>query len=103
VSHLRLKDADEAHAVKELRDSKARIEAETGFSCRHFCAPFGIPNIDFDPDVHPGLAARAGYRSFLTTQRGINRASTPDAPAVIRRDHFLAAWSPSQIRYFFGA
>ncbi len=103
VSHLRLKGATESHVVQELNESRTRIEAETGAECRHFCVPYGRPNFDFDPAIHVKLAAQAGYRSFLTTRRGLNRRAAPGDPIVLNRDHMLASWNLAQVRYFFGA
>ena len=76
----------------ELRESKSRIEAELQRPCKHFACPWGRPGVDFDPEVHPALARRVGYASFLTTRRGANAAGT--SPFAIRRDHFTAAEHP---------
>lgn len=101
IGHVHLKDLSDEDAEHEIAGSKAMIERETGAHCHHFCCPFGRAGIDYDPAVHPKMAERAGYRSFLTGHRGANRpgGSTFD----VRRDHFLANWGNYQLRYFLGA
>lgn len=101
VGHVRLSDLDGDAASAEFTESKRVIEAETGHPCVHFCCPWGRPGVHFDPDRDPDLARRAGYRSFLTTVRGGNRAG--DSPCAIRRDHLLAGWGTYQLRYFLAA
>lgn len=99
AGHARLSDLRAEQVDAELASSKSRIEAELGKPCRHFCAPFGRKTADFDPAAHPPAAARAGYESFLTTERGPNRPG--DSVMDIRRDHVLANWGNHQLRYFF--
>ncbi|MCC7418392.1 MAG: polysaccharide deacetylase family protein [Acidobacteria bacterium] len=99
VSHARLRDLETAEAEREMRESKAAIERALGIACRHFCAPYGMPGADFDPDRDPRLAREAGYRTFLTTARGSLRR--PPSPLAIERDQAVAAWPPYQLRYFF--
>lgn len=99
AGHARLSDLRAEQVDAELTSSKSRIEAELGKPCRHFCAPFGRKTADFDPAAHPPAAARAGYESFLTTERGPNRPG--NSVMAIRRDHMLANWGNHQLRYFF--
>ncbi|CAK0773936.1 hypothetical protein CCP3SC1_720002 [Gammaproteobacteria bacterium] len=82
----------------ELADSKARIEAALGQPCHHFCCPWGKPGRDFQTNRDPALAARLGYRSFLTTLWGA--MATGDSPFAIRRVGLLAGWDLAQLRYF---
>jgi len=98
VNHAHLADLDGPAVEAELRDSKARIEAETGRPCRHFCCPFGRADVDFIPGRDPEIARRVGFASFLTGHRGANRRG--DSPLFVRRDHLLAAWGDHQLRYF---
>ena len=98
VNHAHLADLDGSAVEAELRDSKARIEAETGRPCRHFCCPFGRADVDFIPGRDPEIARRVGFASFLTGHRGANRRG--DSPLFVRRDHLLAAWGEHQLRYF---
>jgi len=100
VNHVRLASLDDGAAAAEFADSKRDIEAETGQTCAHFCCPWGRPGLHFDPGRDPDLARRAGYRSFLTTVRGGNRAG--HSPMAVRRDHLLAGWGTHQLRYFLG-
>jgi len=100
ANHQRLSNLDEAGAIEEMTISRNTIEEKLGIGCEHFCAPFGIPAEDFDPGRDPDLARRCGYGSFLTAERGANRKG--GSPFMIRRDHMLANWGISQLRYFFG-
>ncbi len=98
-SHANLAALDAAGVEGELDRSKRTIEERTGTACAHFCAPFGLPRVHFDPDRDPGIARRLGYRSFLSGVRGAMR--TGDSPMMVRRDHLLASWGAHQLRYFF--
>jgi len=98
VSHTRLIDLSEEEAERELGESKAKIEQELGMPCRHFCAPVGIPGVDFLPDRDPRIAKRVGYQSFVTGRRGSLRRK-PD-PMLLERHHLVAAWRTGQLRYF---
>lgn len=101
VHHAHLNDIDDANARMELIDSKKAIEEALSAPCHHFCCPFGVPGVDFNPARHPSMAKEAGYKSFLTTRRGAN---TSGANAfAIRRDHMLANASLLEARYFLGA
>ena len=101
VNHAHLADIDDNAALAELEGSKAMIEHALSAPCHHFCCPFGIPDIDFDPVRHPVMAKDAGYRSFLTTRRGANTAGAD--PYAIKRDHMLANASLLEVRYFLAA
>ncbi len=98
-SHARLSRLDRAAADQELGRSKEIIETETGAPCDHFCAPYGMPEIDFLPERDPGLARGQGYLSFASGSRGPSRAG--DDPFALRRDHLLAGWGNYQLDYFF--
>lgn len=101
VHHVYLSAIAPDAAQDELRTSKKSIEDALGAPCDHFCCPFGVPGVDFDPAQHPAMARDAGFLSFLTTRRGPNRAGAD--PFAIRRDHMLANASLSEVRYFMGA
>ncbi|MBL6931674.1 MAG: polysaccharide deacetylase family protein [Rhodospirillales bacterium] len=98
VNHARLADLDDEKAREEMAVSKAIIEENTGAPCQHFCPPFGIPGNDFLPERDPDLARETGYRSVLSGSRGAMYQG--GAPYMIQRDHFLANWGNSQLRYF---
>ncbi len=82
----------------ELVESKARIEATLGRKCDHFCCPWGRPGRDFLPDRDPRIAEEAGYRSFLTTARGITR--TGDKLPLVKRDVIHMHSSAAELRHF---
>ena len=99
VNHLRLIDLSDIEVERELRDSKEQIERELQIQCKHFCAPVGRPDIDYNINRDPTIARQLGYRSFLTTQRG-SVWHKPD-PMMIERDHIMVNWRKFQLRYFF--
>lgn len=99
VSHEQLSSLTEAEVEREMQDSKVEIERELGMPCDHFCCPSGRPGLDFRQEREPAIAQRLGYRSFFTTRRGRNREKP--SPMQVTRDHMLAGWETSQLRYFF--
>lgn len=98
VTHARLADLSADQVEHELRRSKQVIEQQMGVPCEHFAVPLGRAGIHFLPDRDPALAAGAGYRSFLTGDRGSARRR--GTPLAIERDHVLAGWRTDQLRYF---
>jgi peptidoglycan/xylan/chitin deacetylase (PgdA/CDA1 family) len=96
-SHTRLTELEPAEAEHELLRSKQEIELKLNVSCRHFCCPYGKLNRDFDPTIHPVMAQKLGYASFLTTEGGVNLrgASVFD----IRRNGCEPDLTPSMLRY----
>ena len=97
--HLRLLSLNKKKRRDELMYSKAEIERELGMPCDHFCAPYGVPSVDFDLDREGGLSEELGYQSFATGARGANREG--DSPFALKRDHLLAGWGDYQLQYFF--
>ncbi len=97
-SHARLADLKPETSETELRDSKQAIERELGQVCDHFCAPYGIPDSDFDPARDGASARAAGYRSFATGTRGAMRRGAD--PLSLTRDQMVANWGNHQLRYF---
>ena len=98
-NHVQLSSLDAREAEIELRQSREIIENELLLPCRHFCPPFGIPGIDFDPARDGGLVRSAGYQSLATGCRGPNRQGC--SPFALRRDQLIAHWGRHQLRYFF--
>lgn len=98
VHHSRLATLEADAAQAALADSKTAIEKNLNQPCDHFCAPFGIPDRDFNVARDPGLAREAGYKSMATTERGLMRPG--DDVYRTRRDHVLANWGNHQLRYF---
>lgn len=99
VGHPRLIELTAEEVEHELLASKQTIEQQLGGECRHFSSPRGRPDLDFVADRDPRIAAKVGYRSFLTTQRAtVHRRQDP---MRIHRDHVIASWSVHQLRYFF--
>ena len=98
VQHQLLSGLSAEEVENEMRLSKEEIERRLGTPCEHFCAPVGRPGLDFVVERDPAIAARLGFRSFLTTRRG-SADRRPD-PMSVERDHMLAAWGVHQLRYF---
>ena len=96
-SHPRLTSLEPAEAELELLLSKQAIEAQLGQTCRHFCCPWGKAGKDFDPALHPDMARRLGYVSFLTTEYGLNFSG--DSSFAIRRIGSEPDVGPSTLRY----
>jgi peptidoglycan/xylan/chitin deacetylase (PgdA/CDA1 family) len=96
-SHVRLTSLSNMQAERELRLSKQMIEEQISQPCHHFCSPWGKRQRDFDPLVHPLMARKLGYSSFLTTDDGINRSG--DSPFLIRRIGCDAELRPGMLRY----
>jgi peptidoglycan/xylan/chitin deacetylase (PgdA/CDA1 family) len=98
VNHRNLAQLSADDVRYELRESKSRIEAATGKACDHFCCPWGRPGRDFLVDRDPQIALDLGYRSFLTTQRGLTR--TGDRLPLVKRDVIHMHSSPAELRHF---
>ena len=99
VNHVTLSSLSATGSEWELSESKKIIEEKLNIECKHFCAPVGIPDRDFITERDPKIAEECGYSSFLTTRRGSNDRLSQ--AMFIERDHTLANWSTSQLRYFF--
>jgi peptidoglycan/xylan/chitin deacetylase (PgdA/CDA1 family) len=98
VNHRNLGRLSEEEVRYELVESKARIETTLGRKCDHFCCPWGRPGRDFLPDRDPRIAGEAGYRSFLTTARGVTR--TGDKLPLVKRDVIHMHSSAAELRHF---
>ena len=96
-SHMRLTRVQETEAERELTLSKQIIEAQLGQRCRHFSCPWGKRGGDFDVDLHPIMARRLGYESFLTTEYGLNLSG--DSPFRMRRVSSAPDQGPLMLRY----
>ena len=89
LHHQDLTSIDDAAADTELRESKKKIEDQTGSECSSFCFPWGKNNAAAVEAVR-----RAGYSNSVTTIQGrwgkndaIDRYRIPRAD--IRRDYTL--------------
>lgn len=98
VNHRNLAQLSADEVRFELSESKARIESVTGKACDHFCCPWGRPVRDFKPDRDPAIALEAGYKSFLTTARGLTR--TGDRLPMVKRDVIHMHSSDAELRHF---
>jgi peptidoglycan/xylan/chitin deacetylase (PgdA/CDA1 family) len=89
VTHPRLADQNDDEARRQICDSKAEIEKQTGVPVRDFAAPYGQPFVDFsDRDVR--MVEEAGYRCFATTARDPMHAG--DSRMWIQRQGLHPAW-----------
>lgn len=96
-THPRLTSLQPTEAELELSISKQTIETQIGQPCRHFCCPWGKPKRDFDPALHPEMARRLGYASFLTGADGLNLPG--QSPFYIARTGSSASQGPLLLRY----
>lgn len=99
VNHIPLSQLSDEKVISELQESKRIIESKLSINCNHFCSPIGIPGIDYFINRDPDLAKELGYKTFSSTERGhfIKKIT----PFHIKRDHVIAKWHVSQLRYFF--
>lgn len=68
VSHARLATLPAAEAEREMVQSRSALEQALGTAVRHFAYPFGGPNSCGPREFE--MAARAGFRTAVTTRRG---------------------------------
>jgi len=97
-SHLNLALTNENTVSKEMLISKTLIEKKLG-ACEHFCPPYGIPSLHYDPIRDVRVAKQIGFRSFVSGVRGPNVLG--DSVFSLCRDHVLANWENYQLHYFF--
>lgn len=69
VSHPHLPTLEEDDLRRELRDSKAEIEAELGRSCPEFAYPYG----EHDARVRAAVRAAGYERAYVLRDRGRDR------------------------------
>jgi peptidoglycan/xylan/chitin deacetylase (PgdA/CDA1 family) len=100
TSHTVLSELSREQVVKELATSKKIIEDRLGMVCDHFAPPNGKIPRDFDPDVTEEIARDLGYKTVVTTHRGIIQKG--DDLYRLNREHLVAAWGNQQLKYFFG-
>lgn len=98
VNHRNLAQLGADEVRFELAESKQRIEQATAKGCDHFCCPWGRPGRDFHPDRDPAIATELGYRSFLTTERGLTQ--TGDRLPLVKRDVIHMHSSNAELRHF---
>lgn len=72
VHHYNLKRLKREQALREMKDSVAAIENETGTRPQHFAYPYGTRDAVGPREVE--LARQAGFRSAVTTRHGVLRA-----------------------------
>jgi peptidoglycan/xylan/chitin deacetylase (PgdA/CDA1 family) len=67
VNHLAVSRLSESQLVREMEESRRRIEDITGRRVQHFCYPYGSPN---EVGTQAPNVARKLFRSATTTTRG---------------------------------
>jgi peptidoglycan/xylan/chitin deacetylase (PgdA/CDA1 family) len=68
VTHPALAALDAAAAAREMSESRARLERETGREVRHLAYPYGTPSTTAAREAR--LAAELGFRTAVTTEPG---------------------------------
>lgn len=98
-THARLSGLGPSELEDELAGSREDLRRRLG-EARHFAWPFGR-FVHAAPHV-PALAARAGYESCASAERGCHAVPATGAGGAlcIRREHLVAAWPLSHCRYF---
>lgn len=81
ITHPNLAELDREAALKEIKESKERIEEETGRPVQYFAYPFG-PKSSFNKEVK-GLVRESGYERAYTNILGFN--NTNSDPYELRR------------------
>jgi len=93
MTHPILTRVDAETALREMSDSRRRLEELTGAPVRSFAYPNGRPKQDYD-HTHVGLAREAGFDLALTTAWG---AATIDSDMLqIPR---VAPWDATGLKY----
>ncbi len=100
TNHLSLVNLNDIDVEKNVIDSKLKIESEIDIECKYFAAPQGHRGKDFYIDRDESIVKNAGFKLFLTTDRGTNTISTN--PFMLYRDHLIAKWGNYQLKYFLG-
>lgn len=83
VNHPPLASLDPASALREIRDSKERLEAETGKPVRHFAFPYGDELTTGAREIE--LAAQSGFASATTTRQGALFPAHAQSPHALPR------------------
>ncbi len=68
LTHASLATLTPEEAAAEMRDSRARLERETGREVRHLAYPYGVPGTIGAREAR--IAAELGFRSAVTTAPG---------------------------------
>jgi peptidoglycan/xylan/chitin deacetylase (PgdA/CDA1 family) len=95
-THPKLATLDAAGLNDELAGSKAELEQRLGTEIVHASAPFG--GVQHIGSAAPAAARAAGYESFATARRGVNR--NPEDVFELRRHHLVADWPLDDVKYF---
>lgn len=88
ISHPHLTSLSDADLLREVRDSRTRLEDELGRPCRFFAYPYG----DHDARVQAALRG-AGYEAAFALAAGADRGERFALPRIdlYRRDSLLRA------------
>jgi poly(glycerol-phosphate) alpha-glucosyltransferase len=99
ISHTSIQAMTELMALREMTDSRRRIEEWTGKSPHSFAFPYGhTTSTIFDPAA---CLRSAGYSFGLTLQRGTVEGTSN--PLLLPRDHFEGSWPIGHLRYFLSS
>ena len=83
VSHPFLAKCDAPAVLREMTESRAAIEAKLGVRPEHFAYPVGAPDAAGAREFT--LAAKAGYRTGVTTRAGVIFADHAEHPTALPR------------------
>lgn len=96
LSHVAVAKLPQAEARDEMAGSLTRIEQELNRPCRHFSYPYGDPSSVSARDAR--LAADLGFKTAVTTSKGVVRANGTSDLHALRRFSLNGDYQHS--RYF---
>jgi peptidoglycan/xylan/chitin deacetylase (PgdA/CDA1 family) len=94
-THAPLPRCQMRRVEQELVLSRSILEEQLGSAVEHFSFSWG----QWNPRVC-AVAARLGYRTLATIDRGVNRRV--QTPALLRRDIVHPAWSCMRMHFMIG-
>ena len=100
ATHRRLSGLGPGEVETEFRRSARALEALAGRPVRHFACPWGVGVADYDPVLHPKMAAACGYATFFTTRRG--RARSGSDLMAMPRHVIEPEWPAYQLHALMG-
>jgi peptidoglycan/xylan/chitin deacetylase (PgdA/CDA1 family) len=83
LGHWALAKLDATEARRQIVESVARVEAETGQPCRHFSFPYGDPTSAGPREF--ALARELGLRTAVTTRKSLIHARHRHEPTALPR------------------
>lgn len=96
LDHPVLSETPLEEAVRQIRESKASLEAQCG-PVLHFAWPRGQFH-HFRPELVEEVRG-AGYVSCASAVRGAHVSTVPAAELCVRREHWVTEWPKAHMKY----